>query len=135
MAERKDLATESTFSHPSKLDLVREAKQSGYDVRIYHVNVRSPEVAVKRVERRVSEGGHPVPENKTRERYERNQPIIRDAVLIADRAYVFDNSTFGKPHERVLEFKEGRATFVSEKTPAWARNCTRPSYALTRQSV
>lgn len=121
MAARKDLVTESTFSHPSKLDLVKEAKAMGYDVRLYHVNLRSPELAVKRVERRVNEGGHPVPEDKTRERYVRNQPIIREAAKLADRAMVFDNSEFGKPHTRVMELSQGKAVFVSQLTPPWAR--------------
>jgi len=121
MAARKDLATESTFSHPSKIDLVREAKAAGYEVRLYHVNVRSPDLAVKRVERRVRQGGHPVPEHKTRERYERNQPLIHAAAKIADRAYVFDNSEFGKPHRRVLEMVNGNAVHVSHHMPPWAR--------------
>ena len=121
MAQGKSLATESTFSHPSKLALVREAKAAGYGVRLYHVNVRSADLSVKRVARRVDEGGHPVPEDKTRERYERNQPLIRQAALIADRADVFDNSEFGKNPVRVLTLRDGQATFVSEKMPTWAR--------------
>lgn len=121
MALRRDVATESTFSHPSKLDLLRDAKAAGYDVRVYHVNVRSPELAVKRVARRVHEGGHPVPEAKTRARYERNQPLIREAALLADRAYIIDNSDFGKPHRRVLDLVDGHAVHVSHQVPAWAR--------------
>ncbi|MFM2287711.1 MAG: hypothetical protein RL684_854 [Pseudomonadota bacterium] len=121
MAARKSLVTESTFSHPSKLDLVRDAIALGYEVRVYHVNLRSPDLAVKRVERRVGDGGHPVPEDKTRERYTRNQPIIRDAVRLAHRAYVFDNSEFGQPHRRVLAFQQGQAVYVDRQVPAWAR--------------
>ncbi|RUT78183.1 zeta toxin family protein, partial [Mesorhizobium sp. M7A.T.Ca.US.000.02.2.1] len=67
MAERKSLVTESTFSHPSKVDLVREAKAAGYEVVLYHVNVRSPNVSVMRVAHRVDKGGHPVPEDKIRQ--------------------------------------------------------------------
>ena len=121
MAQGRDIATESTFSHPSKLDLIRDAKAAGYEVRLYHVNVRSADLSVKRVERRVGEGGHPVPEDKTRERYERNQPLIHEAAKIADRAYVFDNSEFGKPHRRVLELVNGQAVDVSHQVPQWAR--------------
>lgn len=121
MSERKDLATESTFSHPSKVDLVRDAKSAGYEVRLYHVNVRSPDLAVKRVERRVGQGGHTVPENKTRERYERNQPLIHEAAKLADRAYIFDNSDFGKKHTPVLKLIDGQAVRVSNQMPPWAR--------------
>ena len=122
MAQHKSLVTESTFSHPSKVELIEDALNAGYEVRLYHVNVRSPDLSVKRVDRRVKEGGHPVPEDKIRERYMRNQALILQAARLADRADVFDNSEFGKPPERVLTLAKGQARYVSERMPAWARN-------------
>lgn len=121
MEQRKSLITESTFSHPSKLDLIRDAKAAGYSVAVHHVNVRSPELSVYRVRDRVQEGGHDVPEDRIRGRYERNQPIIRDAARMADRAYVYDNSRLDSPHVCVLKMQQGRATFVGEQVPPWAR--------------
>lgn len=121
MSERKSLVTESTFSHPSKVDLVREAKAAGYEVILYHVNVRSPNVSVMRVAHRVDKGGHPVPEDKIRQRYDRNQPLIREAAKLADRAYIFDNSQLGKPHELAAILERGTAIRASENVPAWAR--------------
>lgn len=121
MAERKSLVTESTFSHPSKVGLVRDAKEAGYEVVLYHVNVRSPNLSVARVADRVDKGGHPVPEDKIRRRYERNQPLIREAARLADRAYIFDNSALGKPHELALILKHGQVVRASEAIPDWAR--------------
>lgn len=121
MLTGKDLIAESTFSHPSKLDLVRDAKTRGYEVRLYHVHLRSEELAVKRVARRVNEGGHPVPEKKTRDRYTRNQPLILEAAKLADTAVVFDNSEFGKPARRVLELRQGECIYASQTMPEWAR--------------
>ncbi|MBZ2436235.1 zeta toxin family protein [Xanthomonas perforans] len=121
MAERKSLVTESTFSHPSKVDLVRDAKAAGYEVVLYHVNVRSPNLSVMRVADRVSKGGHPVPEDKIRQRYDRNQPLIREAAKLADRAYIFDNSQLGKAHELSVILERGNAIRASENVPAWAR--------------
>lgn len=137
MAERKSLVTESTFSHPSKLALVRDAQAAGYKVAMYHVNVRSANLSVDRVASRVEKGGHPVPENKIRERYERNQQLIREAVKIADRAYVFDNSIVGKPHTRAIEFRQGQAVRASENIPKWARElygAELQQYSATRQN-
>lgn len=121
MQARRDLVTESTFSHPSKLDLIKDAKAAGYAVHVHHVNVRSAELSVKRVARRVDQGGHPVPEDKIRQRYERNQPLIREAVKMADRAYLYDNSAKAKGHARVANFKNGELTKASTQIPAWAR--------------
>jgi predicted ABC-type ATPase len=121
MAGRQSFVTESTFSHPSKLDLLRDARAQGYEIRVYHVNVRSPELSVARVASRVERGGHPVPEDKIRERYERNQALIRDAVRMADRARVFDNSRLNEPHRIVIDFHAGQAVRVGEFVPSWAR--------------
>lgn len=121
MTEGKSLVTESTFSHESKLELIRDAKAAGYAVTLYHVNVRSAELSVNRVASRVAEGGHPVPENKIRERYERNQALIHKATKLADRAYVFDNSKFEQPHTLAIELKQGKALRIGDNVPAWAR--------------
>jgi predicted ABC-type ATPase len=121
MIERKSLVTESTFSHPSKVDLVRNAKTDGYRVVLYHVQVRSPELSVLRVEHRVDKGGHPVPEDRIRQRYVRNQPLIREAARLADAAYIFDNSMMSKPHQLAAILQQGRAVRVNQNVPDWAR--------------
>lgn len=121
MAQGKSLVTESTFSHPSKLELLQDARQKGYELRIYHVNVRSPELSVLRVQSRVESGGHPVPEDKIRERYVRNQTLIREAVRTADRAFVFDNSKLGEPHRLAISFRQGDVVRLNDPVPNWAR--------------
>jgi predicted ABC-type ATPase len=120
MAERASLVTETVFSHPSKLALVREAKTLGYRVAVYHVGLATPEHAVARVAFRERRGGHPVPEANIRARYERNAPLIREAVLLADRAFVFDNSRLGVPPRRLLTFVAGQVTDAAADIPTWA---------------
>lgn len=121
MAERKSFVAESTFSHPSKLSLVQHAKAAGYRVALYHVNVRSANLSVDRVNQRVQEGGHPVPENKIRERYVRNQQLILRAAKIADRAYVYDNSKRDEPHRLALALRRGEIVTASSRVPKWVR--------------
>ena len=121
VAAGESLVTESTFSHPSKLEFIERAKALGYIVVVYHVNVESAEDAVARVAARRAQGGHPVPEANIRARYERNQPLIREAVRLADRALVFDNSALGKRPRRLITFVRGRAQEVVAPLPPWAR--------------
>lgn len=122
MANRESFITESTFSHASKLQLVHRAKAAGYRVVIYHVHVASADLTVLRVQARVAEGGHPVPESKIRARYDRNQALIREAALIADHAYIFDNSNLDQPHRRILTLKSGLTVSVSANIPQWAED-------------
>lgn len=121
LAARRDFVAETVFSHESKLELIRDAQARGFEVWVYHVSVATPTLAIKRIQRRVKEGGHDVPEDKARARYERNQPLIRKAIERADRGFVFDNSDFGKPPRRVLEYVKGEAVFRHETLPNWAR--------------
>lgn len=120
LEQRMSFVSESTFSHPSKLELIDEARRSGFRIVIYHVNVRRPDLSVARVAARVEEGGHDVPERKIRERFDRNQPLIREAVLEADHANVFDNSRLNRSPQRLLSFTRGRLVFAAAVLPAWA---------------
>ena len=62
--------TETVFSHPSKLELIDEAIGLGFRV-VLHIVMVPEEVAVRRVHSRVLSGGHSVPEDKIRARYQR----------------------------------------------------------------
>lgn len=121
MKKGEDLITESTFSHPSKLELLQQARKCGYEIRVYHIHLRSADISVSRVFQRVRKGGHPVPEDKIRERFTRNQSLIREAVLLADRAYIFDNSVLGRAHQEVLECKDGKVIRLDHTIPQWTR--------------
>jgi predicted ABC-type ATPase len=126
IAARQSLVTESTFSHPSKLDLLQQAKAAGFQLVVYHVNVDSPDLAVARVASRQTHGGHPVPEDRIRGRYQRNQALIREAVRMADRAFVLDNSLRGSPPRVLIAFVSGKPLEVSPDLPAWAQTLYGP---------
>lgn len=119
MADRKSFATETVFSHPSKLDLITQAKALGYRVMTFHISVAHPDLSVARVGERVIEGGHPVPEEKTRNRYDRSGPLIRQAILSSDIGHVFDNSQLNQPPVRALSFTNGTLDFALPQLPNW----------------
>ncbi|EMD83273.1 hypothetical protein C725_1174 [Pacificimonas flava] len=128
----RDFVTETVFSHPSKLDLIEEARSHGYTVILMHVGVDSPDLSVERVEVRVREGGHAVPEEKVRARYDRGAALIREAVRKADRGMVYDNSRLNRPPQHCLTFANGRLTYAKAVLPAWIRSVYRPDL-LVRQ--
>ncbi|PXX02496.1 zeta toxin family protein [Mycolicibacterium moriokaense] len=82
---------ETVFSHPSKLELVDTARAAGYTV-VLHVVLIPEELAVARVAYRVQSGGHPVAENKIRERYQRLWTLVAEAIPRCDQTTVYDNS-------------------------------------------
>lgn len=119
LADRKSFATETVFSHPSKLDLIAQAKGLGYRVMTFHISVEHPDLSVARVGERVKEGGHPVPEEKIRHRYHRSGPLIRQAILLSDIGHVFDNSQLNQPPQRALSFANGVLSFALPQLPTW----------------
>lgn len=119
IASRKSFIAESVFSHPSKLELIDNAKTAGFRVVIYHLSVTDSGLSVARVKSRVRHGGHDVPEEKIKARYDRNGAIIRAAVLKADRAHIYDNSRLGKPPRRILTFIDGAIDQVHKPLPRW----------------
>lgn len=121
LAQGRDFVTETVFSHPSKLELIAEARANGFTVIVMHIGVDTPELSVARVGARVQEGGHVVPEDKIRARYDRGAPFIREAVLRADRGMVFDNSSLNQPPHHCLTFANGRLAFALPRLPAWIR--------------
>ena len=118
LAAGASFITKTVFSHPSKLDLVEGAIARGYLVHL-HVILLPVDVAVSRVVERVKYGGHDVPEQKIRERYERLWDLIAKARTTAHRTEFFDNSTARNPFRRVAEYEHG--LLIGEPSwPVWA---------------
>lgn len=122
LTQGRDFVTETVFSHPSKLDLIDDARARGFTVIVMHVGVDTPDLSVARVGARVEEGGHIVPEDKIRSRYTRGAPFIREAVLKADRGMVFDNSALNRPPSHCLTFAKRRLVFALAHLPGWIRS-------------
>ena len=115
---RQSFVTETVFSHESKLGLVHSALDGGYLVTLHVVMV--PEaLAVARVEARVRSGGHSVPEEKIRGRYERLWVLVAEAIRIATAAVVYDNSRGATPFRVVARFEHGSIVAQAE-WPGWA---------------
>ncbi len=117
IADRRSFATETVFSHPSKLDLLRAAGAAGYR-RYLHVILIPEELAVRRVRVRVETGGHDVPEDKIRGRFLRLWSLVRQAVALADETEVRDNSR-AKSAFRLVARYHGGELVGSADWPPW----------------
>ena len=104
---RQPFIAETVFSHPSKLDLLDQARTAGYTVEL-QVLLVPEDLAVERVAYRVASGGHSVPEDKIRSRYQRLWPLVTAAITRADTTHVWDNSRYDGPGEVAL-FSAGTA--------------------------
>lgn len=117
IAGRTSFVTETVFSHESKLELLRAAREVGYLVTL-HVVIVSEALAVARVASRVAVGGHDVPKDKIRQRYRRLWPLVAQAIGLADTATVYDNSRAARPFQVVASFERG-VVVDRPDWPAW----------------
>lgn len=117
MDARTSFVTETVFSHPSKVALVRAAADAGYLVTL-HVVMVTEDLAVARVVNRVINGGHRVPQGKVRERYRRLWPLVVEAISITASATVYDNTSASQPFRVVARFERGQVIGVPV-WPAW----------------
>jgi len=105
---RLTVAFESTMSGLTWRKLIADAKALGYEVTICYVAVRSADISVARVAKRVQEGGHDIPEATIRRRFQKSLALgLREYRSLADYWYFFDNSS---EHAKLVVAREGAAT-------------------------
>jgi len=120
---KRSFVSETVFSHHSKIQLVGDAVDADFLV-VLHIIMVPVALTVQRVRERVLRGGHAVPENKIRERYERLWGNVAEAIELADTANLFDNSKARHPFRLCASF-EGGALVGTPDWPTWAPDVLR----------
>jgi predicted ABC-type ATPase len=114
--------SETVFSHESKIELIVDAKQAGYQILLYIVSLDDPEKLIERVSNRVQEGGHDVPTDKILSRYPRTLANLAKALPLADVAFLYDSQDVkdgGLQH--VATCSKGVLIEGVESFPEWTR--------------
>lgn len=71
LAAGESFSIETTLATRSWVSLINEAKAQGYVVNLLFFWLNGPELAIQRVAKRVSEGGHDIPKDIIIRRYQR----------------------------------------------------------------
>jgi len=95
LAQRKvDFAFETTLAARSFANFLRQCQVEGYQVNLIYVWLNSVELAISRVALRVASGGHNIPEDVIRRRYNRGRKNFLELYInLADRWQVYNNSS------------------------------------------
>ena len=88
----EDFTFETVLSTDRNLKLLQKAKEKGYFLRCIYVLTDDYEINIARVRMRESMGGHGVPEDKIKSRYEKALNLIPDLVEICDIVHIYDNT-------------------------------------------
>lgn len=93
ISEKKDFTFETVLSTERNLLLLKRAKEQGYFIRGIYVLTSNADINVARVNAREALGGHGVPEDKIRIRYDRALRLIPQLVEVCDILHIYDNTS------------------------------------------
>ncbi len=89
-----DFAFETTLAARTFVPFLRNCQATGYTINLIYFWLRTPELARQRVRRRVESGGHNIPDEIIRRRYERGRRNLIDLYLpLCNRWIIYDNSS------------------------------------------
>lgn len=108
---------ETTLCGNSILKNIQRAKKLGYTLEMYYVGVESPEIAIERVNHRVSLGGHGISEEDIRRRYDESLKNLQKVVALFDKVYIYDNT---EDFVRVASYVDGSLAWNAKRLPHWA---------------
>lgn len=134
ITDRASFAFETTLGGNTITTLLEKAANEGIQVRMKFVGLASPELHIARVRARVASGGHDIPEDKIRERYQKSRlNLIRLLPKLAE-LLLYDNSKDADPQRGVapepmllLHMKRGRILKIGR--PAAIRDWAKPILA------
>lgn len=87
------MAFESTLSGKTWFPILKRAQSAGYEISIYFISLDSVQENIRRIKRRVSEGGHFVPSETVRRRYPKTFSNFWKVYRpICTHWFIFDNS-------------------------------------------
>ena len=111
----RSFTIESTLAGRTHLKTISDAQKAGWPVHILYFAVKTPEIALARIARRVSVGGHNVPEADARRRFARSLANLPEYLAACDFWRVYDNNA-----AQPIPVAEGRQGCISFKTEDWA---------------
>ena len=109
---------ETTLSGGGYLETMKAARTKGFFIRLVYICVGNPEKNIQRVRQRLAQGGHDVPDEDVRRRYERSLSNLPEALTLANEAWLYDNS--GDAPRMVMESRDGIIVWYADDEPAWA---------------
>ncbi len=142
---RLSYAFESTLGGHTIPALLAEAAGPGIEVVVWFAGLSSPEQHIARVRSRVAAGGHDIPDDMIRKRWDTSRRNIIALLPYLTELKVFDNSNEGDPAagtipppRLLLHWRRNRIAAPGTKelgaTPDWAKPIVAAAMKLQRAS-
>jgi predicted ABC-type ATPase len=119
VTQRESFVFETVLSDPvgEKIEQLASYAALGYTVVLIFIRIDSVEESIKRVAMRVSQGGHDVPDDKLRTRFERTQANLKRAIERLPHVLVYSNQDLAEPYQLVELYESGKKKAPGPKKP------------------
>ena len=118
ISSKSSFLVETTLSGRNHFHTVELARASGFHIALHFVFVSNVTESKKRVQLRVSSGGHDVPEVDQERRFGKSLHHLAELLPLTDEAYVYCND-FDIGHERFAEYIQGNCVWCDHTAPDW----------------
>jgi predicted ABC-type ATPase len=120
---KSDFMIESNLAESRDYDWISLMKKNGYSVVLYYLSTVDVEINIGRVKRRVSEGGHDIPESIIRTRFSQSHSYLKTKIREFDEVFLIENST--DLFEVQATVFKGKVAYKSDKAQTWIREALR----------
>lgn len=107
---------ETTLSGVRTLKTIRRAKELGYYIKLYYIGVDSCEESLSRIANRVRKGGHDIPDEDVKRRFEKRFEDLCRVLPYCNEVKLFDNEN---GFEEVAAYQNGQLTPIGSHKPRW----------------
>ena len=130
IAGGQDYRFETTLGGRTIAQLLEKAARSGHRLQVWFCGLASADLHIRRVRSRVAHGGHDIPVEKIRERWNRSRENLIRLLPLIDHLRVYDNSSEADPAAGrqpqpvlLLEIQRGKITAPADlsNAPDWAQ--------------
>lgn len=114
----KGFTFETVMSSKYALNQLWSAKEKGFFIRGFYIFPKDVKYNLQRVLSRENSGGHPVPENKIVERYEKSLLNLPEFISVCDICNIYDNTT----KEPFRIFKKQKDLYFYWENENWTKD-------------
>ncbi len=107
---------ETTLSGKKTLRTIISAREKDYYIRLYYVGVNSADESIVRISNRVRKGGHDIPAEDVRRRYEKRFEYLANILPFCDEVHFYDNEN---GFVDIGEYRNGNVVINGEYAPEW----------------
>lgn len=107
---------ETTLAGYRTVRTIKQARKQGYYITMYYVGLSSMEESIDRITNRVRKGGHNIPIDDVKRRYEKRISSLSRVIPLCDEVIFYDNEN---GFIKVAEIKNNKFQYFNGYKPKW----------------